>query len=265
MTKEDLFAKLKQAQKDSWSYFYKLENITIPPAGLLVDFVNVKPHQKILDVACGTGVVALTAARKGAVVSGIDLSPLLIERAKENVRISENHIDFREGDVESLPYPDHSFDMVLSQFGHMFAPRPDIAISEMLRVLKPGGCIAFSTWPPELFVGASFKLLGKYLPSPPVEIPASTLWGEPKTICERLGERVTDIRFDRRINRPGFLSVKHAREIFESTLTSFCSKLAIDDPKKLALFRTEYETIISSYMKGNILEQHFLMTKAIKK
>ena len=89
--------------------------------------------------------------------------------------------------------------------------------------------------------------------------------GGAKNYRQKAGRRVTDIRFDRRINRPGFLSVKHAREIFESTLTSFCSKLAIDDPKKLALFRTEYETIISSYMKGNILEQHFLMTKAIKK
>src|SRR4029079_8419210 len=101
------------------------------------------------DVACGTGVVSVTAARAGATVSGLDLTPELLERARENARIGSFDVEFREGDVEALPFGDAEFDVVLSQFGHMFAPRPQVAIAEMLRVLKSGGTIALSTWPPE--------------------------------------------------------------------------------------------------------------------
>ena len=132
----------------------------------MVKFANVRAGQNVLDVGCGTGVVAVTAARKGARVHGVDLTPELLERARENANIAQAEIDFREGDAEALAFDDVTFDVVLSQFGHMFAPRPDVAIREMLRVLKPGGRIAFSTWPPELLVGRSFAIMGKYGPPP---------------------------------------------------------------------------------------------------
>ena len=98
-------------------------------------------------------------------------------------------IDFHEGDVEKLPFADAEFDVVLSQYGHMFAPRPDVAIAEMLRVLKPGGTIAFSTWPPELMVGRMFSLVGSYMPPPPPGVSAPPLWGDANVVRERLGER----------------------------------------------------------------------------
>ena len=131
----------------------------------MVKWANVRAGQHILDVACGTGVVAITAARIGAHVCGVDLTPELLERARENARLANVEIDFREGDAEALPFGDAEFDLVLSQFGHMFAPRPNVAIAEMLRVLKPGGTIAFATWPPELLIGNSFRLVKS--PEPP--------------------------------------------------------------------------------------------------
>src|SRR5208282_6912980 len=127
------------------------------------------------------------AARRGAKVSGLDLSPVLIERARKNASIADVDIDFVEGDAKALPYPDASFDVVLSQFGHMFAPRPGVAIQEMLRVLKVGGRIAFSTWPPEHFTGIMFALVGRYMPPPP---PGGTppapppQWGDPNVVRE---------------------------------------------------------------------------------
>jgi SAM-dependent methyltransferase len=264
MSQSEALGRLKEAQKMNWSHFYALERITVPPAGLLVEFSEVQPQQTVLDVACGTGVVAVTAARRGAIVSGVDFVPQLIEYAKENARVAAVKVAFSAGDVEALPYEDESFDMVLSQFGHMFAPRPEVAISEMLRVVKRGGCLAFSTWCPELFVGDFFALLSRYALPSPFKIPSPILWGDPSIVRERLGERVTNVRFDVRINQPGFLSEKHARETFEPTLVSFCSQLVAESPEKLALFRQEYESLIASYMKGNVLEQHFLMTRAIK-
>lgn len=261
---QDDFKKHKAAQRESWSHFYKLEQVTIAPAAMLVDFAAIQPQDLVLDVACGTGVVSLSAAARKARVCGIDLSAVLVERAIENAKIAEYEIEFREADVEALPYPDNTFDVVLSQFGHMFAPRQDLALNEMLRVLKPQGRIAFSTWPPELFVGSFFQMMARYSPKSSLEIPSPTLWGEPKYILERFGARVTDVHFDRRINQPSFLSVKHARAQFETTLLMFFENINKTGPQQLAAFRQEYEKLIGNYMRGNQLDQHFLMTKATK-
>lgn len=107
---------------------------------------------------------ALFAARTGAKVSALDLSPARIGHVRKHAALAGVEIDFREGNVEALPYADASFDGIVSQFGHMFAPRPEVAIGEMLRVLKPGSTIAFSTWPPEHFVGQMFALVGRFAP-----------------------------------------------------------------------------------------------------
>jgi 2-polyprenyl-3-methyl-5-hydroxy-6-metoxy-1,4-benzoquinol methylase len=153
---EDPIAKFKETQRQGWKHFAPLEGLTTPPAARLVKWANVRSGQDVLDVACGTGVVAITAAQKGARVRGVDLTPELLEHARENASIANVEIDFGEGDAEALPFDDATFDVVLSQFGHMFAPRPDVVIAQMLRVLKPGGTIAFTTWPPELLIGSSF-------------------------------------------------------------------------------------------------------------
>ena len=122
---------------------------TAPPAAHLVRYARMGAGKRVLDVGTGTGVVALTAARTGAKVTGLDLTPTLLERARENATLAELSIDFREGDAEALPFDDASFDVVVSQFGHMFAPRAEVALAQMLRVLRPGGTLAFTTWPPE--------------------------------------------------------------------------------------------------------------------
>src|SRR5207248_9820762 len=156
---EDAIAKFKEAQRQGWKHFAPLEALTTPAAARLVKWANVGSGQNVLDVGCGTGVVAITAARVGARVRGVDLTPELLERARENAAIANVEIDFREGDAEALSFDDATFDVVLSQFGHMFAPRPDVAIREMLRVFKSGGTIAFATWPPELLIGSRYGLV----------------------------------------------------------------------------------------------------------
>jgi SAM-dependent methyltransferase len=263
-TPQDPFFQFKQSQKQGWAYFSPLESLTIPQAPRLVRHAKVRSGDRLLDVGCGTGVVAITAARLGAHVAGIDLTPELLERARQNANISEVSIDWREGDAENLPFDDGAFDVVVSQFGHIFAPRPEVAIAEMLRVLKPGGTIAFSTWPPELHVGRSFALMSKYLPPLP-GVPSPALWGDPRVIQERLGNKVKDVVFDRACLMVPVLSVQLHRvnsERVVGPLIKLVEALSASDPDKLAQLRAEAEALAAEYVEGNILRQDYLLTRA---
>ena len=212
----DPFESFKATQKQGWVHFAPLEVHTQPCAARLVKRAWAsRSGQRVLDVACGTGVVSVTAARLGARVTGLDLTPELLERARENARIAGVEIDWHEGDVEKLPFGDAEFDVVLSEFGHIFAPRPEVAIGEMLRVLKPGGTIAFSTWPPELFVGRMFALTASYLPPPPPGVAPPPQWGDPNIVRQRLGSAVKDILFDRATMLIPALSTSHQRTVAE--------------------------------------------------
>jgi SAM-dependent methyltransferase len=264
----DAIATFKEQQKKTWSTFAPSEIFTCACAGRLVTFAGVRAGQTVLDVGCGTGVVALAAARTGARVTGSDLTPELLVRARENAAIAGVEISWQEADVEALPFPDGSFDAVVSQFGHMFAPRPLVAAREMLRVLKPGGTIAFSTWPPEMFTGRMFALIGRHLPPPPEGVSPPPAWGHVDTIKERLGDAVTDLYFERDMLLVANLSPRHARLFFEGNvgpLTRIVQALA-DDPPKLAKLRVELEALIVAYWDSaaNALRQHFLMTRAKK-
>ena len=263
----DVIANFKAAQRAGWAHFAPLQVLTTEPAGRLVRFADIRPGNRVLDVACGTGVVAVTAARRGATVTGLDLTPQLLDVARDNAQTAAVDIDWREGDAESLPFPDNTFDVVVSQFGHMFAPRPDVAVGEMLRVLKSAGTIAFSTWPPELFVGGLFSLTSKYMPPLPPGVAPPPLWGEPTVVRERLGARVRDLRFDREVMVVPALSVQHQRENLERSagpVTKLVESLSASDPAKLEGYRRECEALIAEYLADNTLRQGYLMTRATK-
>jgi SAM-dependent methyltransferase len=258
-------AQFKQMQKEGWRHFAPLEMFTTPAAARLVRFARVAAGMKVLDAGCGTGVVAITAARLSARVKAIDLTPQLLERARENGAVAEVDIEWQEGDVEELPFEDGEFDVVVSQFAHMFAPRPDVALREMLRVLRPGGTIAFSTWPPESVVGLSAQLHARYVP-PSSEIPSPILWGDPSIIGERFGTAVEDISFDRDALVAPALSPQHYRLHMERTagpMIKLIETLA-SDPSRLRSFRREFDAMVSDYSRDNVIHQSYLLTRARK-
>jgi len=263
----DPLAQFKEAAKQGWSSFAPTEMVTASVAPRLVELAGIEAGMRVLDVACGTGVVALTAARLGAHVTGVDLTPKLIERARENAEIMGLDVTWIEGDAEALPVEDAAFDVVVSQFGHMFAPRPELALSEMLRALRPGGTIAFATWPPEVMVGRLFGLIAKYGPPLPPGVVPPVLWGEPSIIRERLGSAVTHLRFDRAVMHFQMLSVQHQRLFFEASIgpvQKLVDALSQSDPEKLAAFRRDIEALCADYFKDNHIRQDFLLTHAIK-
>ncbi len=261
----DPFAKLKAVQRETWAMFAPQAIFTIPPAALLIDFAGVGASDTVLDVACGTGVVAITAARAGARVRGLDLAPALLVDARRNAAQIPLDIEFIEGDVEAMPYPDATFDVVLSQFGHMFAPRPQVAIGEMLRVLKPGGRIAFATWPPELLVGRMFGLVAKYLPPPAGTAPPAA-WGDPNIVRERLGESVCEIEFASEEMCVPTLSPQHYRAQLEQTIGPIAKivETFASDAARLTQFRTELESLIDKHLLHNVVRQSFLLTRAVR-
>lgn len=267
-TTDDPFKNFKSIQREGWSSFVPVEIVTTPPAAKLVKFAEVKAGQRVLDIACGTGVVAITAAFRGAEVAGLDLTPALIERARNNAAVAGVDVEFIEGDAEALPYPDGSFDVVLSQYGHMFAPRPAVVVREMLRVLKKGGRIAFSTWPPEHFTGQMFAFVARHAPSPPgPEKPAPPpLWGDPNIVRERLGTGVTDLTFARDTLVAAALSLPHFRAAQEATigpLTKLVASLQ-NEPSKLAALRAEFDEMAAKIFENNTISMPFLMTRATK-
>lgn len=261
----DPYSAFKKAQKASWGAFSPLEVVTTIPAATLVNFAQIAPHQTVLDVGCGTGVVAITAARAGAKAFGLDLSPELIRRAHENTELAKVKVELQEGDAEALPYPDQFFDVVLSQFGHMFAPRPKVVVQEMLRVLKPGGILAFSTWPPDLYVGRLFRLVEKFSPLP-TGISSPTLWGDPGFVREQFGGRLKDLSFDQGLMQLPALSLGHYRHGIESTLGPIIKLVreSQGDLTQLNHFRAELEILAAQYYSNNHIHQHYLLSRGRK-
>jgi SAM-dependent methyltransferase len=173
-------------------------------------------------------------------------------------------IVWTEGDAENLPYPDASFDVVLSQFGHMFAPRPDVAVAEMRRVLKPGGRVAFATWPPEHSVGCFFAFMGRYSPPPPPGAAPPPQWGSPAIVAERLAAGFEAPFFERGKMIFPALSVEHFRLFMEQSvgpMQKLVEALA-GEPEKLAALRAEFNTLMRPYYVDNVVQQDYLLSRA---
>jgi SAM-dependent methyltransferase len=165
------------------------------------EFINrlaPKPGTRLLDVACGSGNVAIVAARIGVVVTGVDIAPNLLEDGRERAKAEGVAVQFDEGDAEQLPYPDAAFDVVVSMFGAMFAPRPELVAAELVRTCRSGGRIAMANWTPAGFAGQILQTVAKHAPPPPGVSPP-LLWGDEATVRERLRDGVADLQMTKRI------------------------------------------------------------------
>lgn len=159
--------------------------------------LSLAPGSRVLDVGCGSGQLALIAAKDGLDVTGVDIATNLIERARARAQAEGLAARFEEGDAEALPFEDGSFDAVVSLIGAMFAPRPELVAGELLRVCVPGGTVAMGNWTPQGFVGQMFKTISKFIA--PSGMPSPVLWGEESVVRERLGAGLSDLSLVRRL------------------------------------------------------------------
>jgi SAM-dependent methyltransferase len=191
---------LRNRVKATWCAgdFGKLAKSYYPSSIEFVDRLKITKGERILDVACGTGNSAIPAAKLGADVVGIDIVPNLVQQARARAAEEGLRIRFDEGDAEELPYENASFDKVITMFGAMFTPRPELVAAEMLRVTRSGGTIAMANWISGSFVGQMFKLIGSFVP-PPSDMPSPILWGDVSKVRERLGDGVSSLKCTPRI------------------------------------------------------------------
>ena len=164
-----------------------------PSAEEFITRRHIKPGMRVLDVACGTGNLAIPAAKAGATVTGVDIATNLLDQARTRAQRVGVQIQFDEGDAEQLPYPDAAFDLIVSMYGAMFAPRPERVAAELVRICRPGGQIAMANWTPRGFVGQMFKATSTHVPPPP-GVPAAVLWGDEATVRERLQNGVANLQ-----------------------------------------------------------------------
>lgn len=187
---------------------------------------TLRPGSRVLDVACGTGNLAVIAAQHGCIVHGVDIAANLLVQARERAVATGLSIDFREADAEALPIADDCFDLTVSMFGVMFTPQPAIATSELWRVTKPGGGIALANWTPDGFLGKMFGVFKAHLPPPPAGVPSPMQWGDEAIVRERLHQGFTDLRLTRHVGHmrypfPPAETVEFFRKYYGPTLRAF--------------------------------------------
>ena len=223
-------AAVKAKQKATWESgdFGQIARSIENVAEEFMALQPLKPGARVLDVASGTGNLAVIAARRGCEVSGIDIATNLVVQARARAAAEGLRIDFREGDAEAMPYQDGQFDLVVSMFGVMFTPQPDIAAAELRRVTKPGGMIALANWTPEGFIGKMFKVFKAHLPPPPAGVPSPMGWGDVTTVRSRLQHGFSSVRLTRRMAMmrypfPPAETVEFFRQYYGPTQRAFAS------------------------------------------
>jgi SAM-dependent methyltransferase len=225
---------IKATQKATWESgdFGQIARSIEDAAEEFMARLPLAPNTSVLDAACGTGNLAVHAARAGCDVHGIDIARNLVAQARARATAEGLFITYTEGDVEAMPYGAERFDWVVSMFGVMFAPGPGLTVAELARVTRPGGHIAMANWTPRGFIGKMFNVFKKYRPASG-DLPSPMSWGEEKTVRSRLCPDFTKVRLHRRIALMRFPfspaeTVEFFRQYYGPTQRAFAALDAFD-------------------------------------
>jgi SAM-dependent methyltransferase len=242
---------IKSRQQAMWSSGdYAVIGTTLQIVGeVLAESADVRATHHVLDVAAGNGNATLAAARRAAIVTSTDYVPALLERGRERAEADGlTNITFETADVEALPYPDASFDVVLSTFGVMFAPNHEESAREMLRVCKPGGKIGLANWTPAGFIGQLFPLVGRYVPPAP-GLRSPLLWGTEAHLRE-LFPTVTRVDRATRFFAFRYRSAEHFVDVFRTYYGPVHRAFAALEPDRQVALETELLALVRSRDEG---------------
>ena len=254
-------------QREMWATgdFNQIARQNVGMAEALCDAVDPHPGERVLDVACGSGTAALVAERRYCEVTGIDYVPELIEQATARAAANGQSVDFRVGDAQDLPFPDDSFDVILSVYGVQFAPDQEQAARELLRVCKPGGRIGLAGPIPEGWSGEWFGAHATYV-SPPPGVESPLRWGTPEGLEALLGPGVRSIENERRTARQYYRSIDHAVEVFGTYFGPTIRALEAIDATEQEQFLADLAAVMRRYNRATdgtaIVENEYLQTIA---
>lgn len=246
----DLVA-VKNKQHLAWSAGdYAVVGTTLQIVGeSLCEALDLRAGERVLDVAAGNGNATLAAARRWCDVISTDYVPTLLERGRNRASAEALQVLFEPADAENLPYPDHSFDVVMSTFGVMFTPDQDKAAAEMARACKPGGRIGLANWTPTSLVGELFKLIGKYHP-PAAGVKSPALWGTEARLRELFGERIDSIAIERKHFVFRYHNTGHWLEVFRTFYGPMHKAFLALDAEKQALLAVDVMALVEKFNRA---------------
>lgn len=242
---------VKAQQQKMWATgdFAMIGWNTVFPGELMCEAVELRAGQRVLDVACGSGNVALSAARRNCEAAGIDYVPALIERARERAGAERLPAQFEVGDCEAIPFPDAAFDAVVTVYGSMFAPDQEQAARELLRVCRAGGRIGMANWTPEGFWGQAFGLTARYRPPPPgVRSPLE--WGTEKRLKELFRGHIRSMQVTPRSALFRFRSSAHWLEVFSRYFGPVMKTLEALDEAGRATYLAELDATLNRFNRS---------------
>lgn len=263
------YAALTEGGRAVWSSgdFNEIARQTLAVAEDLCRAADPRPGQRVLDVACGSGNLALVAARRYCEVAGLDIAPNLVERAEARAAAEGLAVDFRVGDAQDLPYPDASFDQVFSVFGVMFAPDQERAARELLRVCRPGGTIALASWMPEAFGADFFGAHAAHAPPPP-GAPSPLHWGTEAGLAELFGREVASIESRRQASFAYYRSLDHALDLFQRFFGPTIRAASVVGEEGLHGLRRDLALVFERYNRARdgtaVVETEYLRSLAVR-
>ena len=265
---------LKERHRAMWALgdYPTLANDIIAGLGpVLVTACEIRPGQRVLDVAAGSGNAAIPAARAGADVVASDLTPELLDAGRGSVEREGLNLTWQQGDAEALPYGDNEFDVVLSCLGVMFAPHHQAGALELVRVCRPGGTIGLINWTPEGFIGQMFATMKPYAPLPPPGAQPPPLWGSEEHVRALFGENVTDRKVQRQaVTVDHFARPEAFRDYFNArygpTISVYRNSAA--DTDRTAALDADLTALARKFNRGNdtaVLDWEYLLITARKR
>ena len=240
-------AAVKARQQAAWSTGnYAVVGTTLQIVGEnLCEALDLRADARVLDVAAGNGNATLAAARRWCKVTSTDYVSSLLESGRARAEAEGHTIQFQEADAENLPFPDASFDTVMSTFGVMFTPNQEKAASELARVCKPGGSIGLANWTPESFIGQLFKTIGKYIP-PAAGIKSPSLWGTKAGLEALFGKAAQEIHATPREFVFRYRSPMHWIDVFRTYYGPMTKTFGALDTGRQAAFTREVLALMES-------------------